>query len=163
MAYRKMDYYNRSELLKRISENNADLRNLRFLAEKIKILINKIDPYIQENTSTVCPSCERVCCINKHAYYELEDLIYIYALGLKEPSYKKGIKDTDPCQFLTKKGCSIYRYLRPFRCNWYFCEPLLKNMENGNARKYRKIINLMGEILNNRRELMDEFLRLSMK
>lgn len=152
-----------AELLKVCEKNKIDLNIFNTLAEKIKSLIDEIDPLIQENTSVVCPSCEKVCCINRHAYYELEDLIYIYALGLREPSYKKGIKDTDPCQFLTPKGCSIQRHSRPFRCNWYFCEALLKNMEEGNARSYRKIVNLMEEILKTRRDMIEKIFNMSKK
>lgn len=161
LSIKKINWNKKSELLKKILQNNEDLGNIKFLAEKIRALIDKIDPYIQENTATVCPSCEKVCCINKHAYYEFEDLIYIYALGQREPSYKKGIKDTDPCQFLTQKGCSIQRHSRPFRCNWYFCGALLKNMEEGNARSYRKIVNLMEEILKTRRDMIEEFFNMS--
>jgi hypothetical protein len=162
IAFSQIDWGKIPELLKKVfSENNANLRNIRSLAEKIKVLINKIDPLIQEITSIVCPYCEKVCCINKHAHYDIEDLIYVYALGLREPSCQIGIKDTDSCIFLTENGCSIDRYLRPFRCNWYFCEPLLKKMEEGNARTYRAIINLLEEILKNRRELIDEFSKLA--
>lgn len=32
--------------------------------------IQRIDPFIQQHTSMVCPRCQAVCCLNKHAYYK---------------------------------------------------------------------------------------------
>jgi len=126
-------------------------------AHLVKKLIDKASYFIQKNISEVCPSCENVCCINYHAYHDYEDIVYMYAIGLKLPDYKRGIKDSDPCQFLSEHGCKIERAVRPFRCNWYFCEPLLRHIENGPARPYREFINIFHEIIDIRSEMLKEF------
>jgi hypothetical protein len=105
------------------------LQKVKELARKIKDGIEKINPFIQQTTQTVCPDCRDVCCIHKHGYYNFEDLIYIHALGLKPPVYEFGRKDSDPCQFLTENGCSMERPFRPSGCNWYFCDFLLNHIE----------------------------------
>lgn len=143
-----------------LSKHHNELTHIKNLSRIIKFRIEAIDPFIQQNTSIVCPHCENVCCINKHGYYDYEDLIYIHALGLKPPIYKQGLSDTDPCQFLSKFGCTIKRPVRPFRCNWYFCNTLLNHMEQGPARPYRILIKQLDEIIDLRKEMIDTFFKI---
>lgn len=142
------------------SEHHEELAHLKDLARILKFRIDEIDSFIQQNTSIVCPNCENVCCINRHGYYDYEDLIYIYALGLRLPVYKKGVSDTDPCQFLSKFGCTIERAVRPFRCNWYFCSALLDHIEQGPSKPYRVFVKQLDEIVDLRKEMLDEFFRI---
>lgn len=143
--------------------NKSALNRVIQKAHLLKENIDKISHFIQKNTSEVCPYCENVCCINLHAYHDHEDMVYMCALSLKLPTYKEGIKDSDPCQFLSEYGCKIERYARPFRCNWYFCEPLLMHMENGIARPYREFINTLHEIIEIRSRMLKEFFAISEK
>jgi len=126
-------------------------------ARMLKEEIDGISSFIQLNTSVVCPACEKVCCVNKHGYYDHEDLIYVFALGLKGPVYGAGIHDTAPCQFLSERGCSRERSARPFRCNWYFCNTLLTHMEQGPAKPYREFITRFQGIIETRGKMIDEF------
>jgi len=109
--------------------NNADLEKVRIVAGKIKEGFKKINSFVQQGTSRVCPWCRDVCCISKHGYYTFEDLVYLHALGLKPPDLQFGRKDSEPCQFLTPDGCSLERPVRPSGCNWYFCEALFDVIE----------------------------------
>lgn len=148
------------ELLKKFSsEHNKELSYVKDLATIIRFRIDAIDAFIQQNTAIVCPHCENVCCINRHGYYDYEDLIYIHALGLTVPIYKEGVSDTEPCQFLSRYGCTIERSIRPFRCNWYFCNALLAHIENGPAKPYRTFIKKLDEIVNLRKEMLDAFFK----
>jgi hypothetical protein len=159
--HKRSDWNEAIELLKTFSSEHAyELSHVQDLARIIRFRINEIDAFIQQNTAMVCPHCERVCCINRHGYYDYEDLIYIHAMGLKPPTYKEGISDTDPCQFLSEYGCSIERSLRPFRCNWYFCNALLNHIEQGHAKPYRTFIKQLDEIIDLRKEMLDEFFRI---
>jgi hypothetical protein len=139
------------------SNQSHKLRRVRDLAQKIKEGIEKIDPFIQQSTEAVCPRCTNVCCINKHGYHNSEDLIYIYALGLKLPDYTFNKDDSTPCQFLSDKGCVMSRSVRPSGCNWYFCDSLLDYMEarpeNG------KFDDDMRDVAELWLEMMDEFQR----
>ena len=109
--------------------NSADLEKVRIVAGKIKEGMKKINSFVQQGTSMVCPGCRDVCCISKHGYYNFEDLVYLHALGLKPPDLQFGRDDADPCQFLTPNGCSLERPVRPSGCNWYFCEALFDVIE----------------------------------
>jgi hypothetical protein len=128
---RDQDVYLKSNLfLENIFLSNRDnLQKVRLLAEKIKAGIEKINFFVQQGTSNVCPGCKNVCCISKHGYYNFEDLVYLHALGLKPPDPEFGRDDAAPCRFLTPDGCSLERPFRPSGCNWFFCELLFDIME----------------------------------
>ena len=122
-------------------------------------LIDGIDSFMQQSTAEVCPHCEKVCCMNRHGYYDYEDVIYIHALGLKPPAYNKDIHDTAPCQFISEYGCTIERSLRPNRCNWFFCNTLISHMENGHAKSYREFLDSYNDAIEKRKEMLDGFFK----
>lgn len=124
----------------------------------LKNAIETIDAFIQGHTAEVCPHCRNVCCINRHGQYDYADLIYIQALGLKPPAYKDNVRDTDRCQFLEASGCTIERSLRPFRCNWYFCDAILKSMEEGAVKPYRQFIKEFQRVIELKKAVADAFL-----
>jgi len=111
------------------SRDQDKTRQVRLIACRVQEAISGINRYIEESTSAVCPSCRTVCCRNKHGYHTHEDLIYLYALGLQPPQNDSAGQDADPCYFLTAKGCSLPRTMRPSGCNWYFCDSLYDHME----------------------------------
>jgi len=133
------------------------LLRVKEIAQKVKAGIEKINPFIQQSTEAVCPRCINVCCINKHGYHNSEDLIYIYALGLKLPDYNFDRDDSAPCQFLSNKGCIMPRSVRPSGCNWYFCDPLLEYMEAMPV--YGKFDDDLRDVAELWLEMMDEFHR----
>jgi hypothetical protein len=126
------------------------------LALEVSDLIEAIDPIIEMATSAVCPDCTSVCCINRHSYLTDDDIFDIHALGKKISSYKKGIKDEEPCQFLGELGCTISRPLRPYRCTWYFCTPLLEHFKAGPAVDYRIFIALLEKLTLKRKDMLDK-------
>src|SRR3990172_2436373 len=130
--------------------HRQELRGLRELALAVSGSIEDINAFIQQGTEAVCPSCEKVCCINIHSYHEYEDIVYILALGDEVPSYKQGVADSAPCHFLGKRGCTISRFLRPYRCNWYFCTPLLEHLTACPASAYRGFIASLEELTRKR-------------
>ena len=108
------------------------------IADDLKKALTALSPFIQRHTSLVCPACERVCCINRHGYHDATDRLFLSALGTGVPLNETARQDTDPCRFLGERGCTLERWMRPFRCTWYFCEPLLKSMEEDGERAHRE-------------------------
>jgi len=139
------------------SHHNSDLCEMNRLAMALRQNIDAVDHFIQQNTAQVCPDCQKVCCINKHGYYDYQDLIYIVSLGLMPPLYRQGIVDTAPCQFLSQCGCVIERSIRPFRCNWHFCSSLIAFMASGPARPLRKFTLQFKVLQALRQEMIDFF------
>jgi hypothetical protein len=135
--------------------DDGDLNKIRHLASSIKKTFEHISPFMQEATREVCPRCPDVCCISKHGYYTQEDLVYLFALGLKPPQMIFGKNDPDPCQFLLKTGCCMDRWLRPSGCTWYFCDSLLDYMELQPA--YREFDEMLREVAELWIEMTEEF------
>jgi hypothetical protein len=123
-------------------------------ARELKYLFDSLTPFIQRHTERVCPVCETVCCIDRHGRYDKEDKIFISALGIHIPAFIPDRKDTDPCQFLTSRGCSIERWQRPFRCTWYFCDALLESMKDDRGRPYRSFVHSLQKLVLIRQQLL---------
>ena len=131
---------------------------VRNLAALIAEDMENLGAFLQPHTTVVCPECVSVCCINRHSYHALDDIVYICALEEKIPLHNSAIEDSAPCQFLGKLGCTIARSLRPYRCNWYFCSPLLAHISFHNSnRHYRLFINLLQKITEKRQKMMEEY------
>jgi hypothetical protein len=137
------------------------LKIIRDLAILLSAGMAELDSLIQQHTAIVCPECSSVCCINRHSYHSLEDIAYIYALGKKIPHHASGLEDFLPCQFLGEKGCTLSRSLRPYRCNWYFCSPLLEHIQQRSSRYYSRFIYLLQDITGRRQKLIREFASLT--
>jgi hypothetical protein len=113
---------------------------LRRAALEMKAAYEAVSPFIEEHTSTVCPSCKSVCCIDRHGAHEEEDIAFVAALGEALPPEKPRADDTEPCRHLCPEGCRLPRWQRPFRCTWYFCTALLEAMPRDNPRRYRSFM-----------------------
>jgi len=138
--------------------NMGSFETVREIASGIAMEIENLSVFIQQHTAVVCPECSSVCCINRHSYHTFDDIVFIYALGEHIPLHTPGLDDSGPCQFLREPGCAIPRVLRPYRCNWYFCSPLLDRItELNTSRNYRLFIKLLQKIAGGRQRLMEEY------
>jgi len=159
------EYGNLSRVLRHTGDmfekHGQELIRVRDLAREISELIESMSPFVQHNTEAVCPSCQNVCCINLHSYHDHRDIVYLHALGEKVPSYKKGIDDVAPCQFLGERGCMVNRSLRPYRCTWFFCTPLLDRIRCSPVSLYRRFIDSLQLLTQKRQDMMNLFLEIS--
>ncbi len=108
-------------------------------AEKLKQLLIESSPLIEEYTAAVCPDCADVCCRQKHGLYVERDMLYLNALDVEVPPRDDSMPLEGPCQFMGTRGCVKPRWLRPFKCTWYFCEPLLAALDQGPQRRARRL------------------------
>ncbi len=132
---------------------NADKKEK--LAQEMKKEIQAVSLFIQRHTSLVCPECKNVCCVNKHGSYDRDDVLFIESLGIRTPAQVSDRGDMEPCRYLSTQGCSLERWRRPFRCTWYFCEPLLESMKNDRGKIYREFINSLQRLMSTRLRLLD--------
>lgn len=134
------------------------LDKVRDIATGISAELEKLGTLMQQHTDIVCPECTNICCINRHSYHALDDIIYIYGIGGGIPIHKSGLDDDAPCQFLGNSGCTVPRVFRPYRCNWYFCSSLLEHIiEHSSSRHYRSFIKLLQWITVERQEMTKEY------
>jgi hypothetical protein len=117
------------------------------VAKKLKQLLIESSPIIEEYTSTVCPGCTAVCCRQRHGLFLERDLWYLHALGVDAPPRDQARPMEGSCEMMGPKGCTQPRWLRPFKCTWYFCEPLLAALNEGPQRKVRKLSATLQEMI----------------
>ncbi|MBF0328968.1 MAG: hypothetical protein HQL10_07405 [Nitrospirae bacterium] len=160
LSFKNKANWDKTLLLLENAFKAPEMLRLKGVALSLVEAVRLMDGFIQENSAQVCPDCVKVCCKNTHSYYDHEDLIFIYSLGRKAPEYAPEIDDEDACQFISEKGCTIERAFRPFRCNWYFCDPLIKHMEEGPQKAYRKFIAIFHDAIDLRRRLVEDFFML---
>jgi hypothetical protein len=116
-------------------------------AEKLKLLLIESSPLIEECTAHVCPGCIDVCCRQKHGLYQERDIRYLHALGVALPKRDATRPLDGPCECMGTRGCAPPRWMRPFKCTWYFCEPLLAALNEGPQKKARRLAAVMQEMI----------------
>jgi hypothetical protein len=116
-------------------------------ARKLKKLLIESSPLIEEYTAAVCPGCIDVCCRQKHGTHRERDLAYLHALGTPSPPMDGERDPNGHCQFIGQAGCTLPRWMRAFKCTWYFCDPLLAALDEGNARKARRLSAVLQEMV----------------
>ncbi len=137
----------------RMLRSGEKTRTPEGLARLMEESFERLSPYIERHTGKVCPACKKVCCANKHGTPEREDLLFYRALGAEaEPA--NGPADA-VCSLLGASGCGLPRWRRPFRCTWYFCEPLLDSMRRGNGRQYRLFVEELDRLVKLRARLLE--------
>jgi hypothetical protein len=117
------------------------------LAKKLKLLLIESSPLIEEYTADICPSCTDVCCRQKHGLYCERDIRYLRALEVAIPLRDTARPLEGPCEAMGPGGCILPRWLRPFKCTWYFCEPLLAALDRGPQKKARQITIIMQKMI----------------
>jgi hypothetical protein len=116
-------------------------------AQHLQQLLIECSPLIEEYTAAVCPGCADVCCRQKHGKHCERDLAYLRALGTPAPPLDAGRDPDGPCQFMGRAGCTLPRWTRAFKCTWYFCEPLLAALDEGEPRKARRLSAALQEMV----------------
>ncbi len=125
------------------------------LAVEIKEAFKTVSPFIEKHTAIVCPECNNLCCKDKHGRYDKDDIKFLKTLNETIPPEQPDRDESGPCRYMSEIGCSIERYLRPFRCTHFFCDPLLNSLENDNAKLYRAFIEYLQYLISIRQKLLD--------
>ncbi len=143
----------------RFPQHNRQLfAGLRTKALEVKDHIDALSPLLEAFTASVCPSCKSVCCIHRHSRYDRSDMIYMTSLGRDVLDYRSDVEETAPCRFLSGSGCILERSLRPYRCTWYFCTPLLEHiMTVTGSAEYRNFVKQLQQITEKRMEMINHF------
>ncbi|WP_456432278.1 hypothetical protein [Thermosulfuriphilus sp.] len=128
---------------------------VRAISRALKEIISQLDPVIEGYTRLVCPQCVDICCSQTNAFYDFADMVVILAGGAKLPVYDHRRSLLASCQFMGPYGCHLPRWRRPYRCTWYFCEPLIKKMEKLPAKEYRRLLGDISRMQAIRRDLLE--------
>lgn len=115
-------------------------------ARELKRLLIEHSHLIEEYTAVACPDCIDVCCRQKHCLFREKDIVYLTALGEEVPVRDETTPPDGPCQFMDPTGCSLPRWRRPFRCTWFFCEPLLNALRDAPVKRSRELSKALQEM-----------------
>jgi hypothetical protein len=126
------------------------------IAEQLKRLLIESSPVIEEYAAAICSGCTDVCCRQKHGTFRDNDILYLRALGIDVPPRDQGRPPEGPCELMGPLGCVQPRWLRPFKCTWYFCGPLLKALSESPPRKTRRVSAMLQEMADLYDELAKE-------
>lgn len=118
-------------------------------------LFDELSPFIEKHTSVICPGCQNVCCIDRHSAPEDDDQKFFEIMKIERPGRPAKAMDMEPCRYLDERGCALARIMRPFKCTWYFCPPLLNSMTEDRGRDYRRFIIALNELLDLRRKVVE--------
>jgi len=116
-------------------------------AERLQQLLIENSSLIEEYTRELCPVCTDVCCRQKHGIYRKRDVIYLNALGTAIPIRDPARPLEGPCEAIGERGCTHPRWLRPFKCTWYYCEPIIRAMRDRPQRSTRALTAAMEEMI----------------
>ncbi len=122
------------------------------LARLMRESFMRLTPFMERHTGRVCPHCPKVCCANRHGTPEEEDFIFYRALGVAARPASGA--PFEVCSLLGATGCKLPRWQRPFRCTWYFCEPLLDSMRRDSGRQYRAFVAELARLVGLRGRLL---------
>jgi hypothetical protein len=117
------------------------------IALKLKQLLIDSSPLIEEYTATICPDCTDVCCRQRHGLYRERDIGFLNGLSIAVPQRDETRSLDGPCESMGPRGCLKPRWMRPFKCTWYFCDPLLAALNNGPQKKARKLSGMMQDMI----------------
>ncbi len=146
------------EALKRFFlDHREELEEVFLRGRAYLAAFDSMDPFIQSYTARICPSCGTVCCAQRHGMPEYADIVGMLAMGVEIPSYTPGLDPRGECQFMGPRGCVLSRPQRPYRCTWYFCDPILLEIDLGPMKEYRFFLHGVQELSRTRGEVLRSF------
>lgn len=138
-------------------QNHQKLTPMADAAQTYKEAMELVSSFTEEYTQKTCPYCGTVCCAQKHGLPEFGDVAAFLSLGYEIPSYDLNRPLSGACQFMGKRGCILERIVRPYRCTWYFCDPLLTQIEIGPTAHYNQFIKLVQRLSETRGRMLAIF------
>ncbi len=131
------------------------------MGERLKDSFMLFDPLLQELTQLTCPYCGNPCCAQRHGIPEYADIVMFLSMREEILDYDLTRDPSGECAFISEKGCILPRYRRPYRCTWYFCDPMLLEVERGPSKRYKEFIRHVKTLAEERRNLLEFFLYLN--
>jgi hypothetical protein len=123
------------------------------LSRQLKEAFDTVSPFIEKHTAVVCPDCKEVCCADQHGRHDDDDLLFLEALGEEVPEFPVEKKEDGACRFMAETGCSLERWMRPYRCTLFFCDSLMKSLACDNAKLYRAFLDYFEHLVLLRKEM----------
>ena len=136
------------------------LKASRQSARETRIRLESIFSSLDDLCLMTCPRCPDVCCLSASPWYDLRDLIFLHLNQLSIPLTQpiSGFKET--CCYLSHKGCTLPRIIRPWICTWYLCPAQTANLKKRSINRWQALSRVLGNIKARRKKMEDEFIRI---
>lgn len=100
------------------------------LAQELRAAFEGAEEHLERLAALSCSGCAKVCCRDMHSVHDRVDLEFLSALGAQKPIRATPTEGgAGPCRFIKREGCSLPRWMRPYKCTWFFCEEALEALE----------------------------------
>lgn len=97
------------------------LSGARAHARSASEALKRAFPLLDTLCRSTCPWCPEPCCLHAPVYADFRDLLLLALTREGFPPGQLRRRFSDPCRFLTSKGCALPRTQRPWVCTWYLC------------------------------------------
>ncbi len=145
------------ELACLIRGNRPDLDRAVQAAEAVRQGMGHLIPVWESLCAATQQQCQDNCCTAQRVWFDFRDLLLFHLLGLAIPPGQTRADLSEPCRYLSSRGCSLPRLTRPWRCSWYLCQPQVELLAAQPPKEQRRFSRLLRSVLENREEMDSSF------
>ena len=143
-----------------IQRYQAELKPVVTIARRARVRLETVFELLDDICAATCSRCPDPCCLTASPWYDFRDLIFLhlnrFAIPLTQPieTYRA------VCSYLSSRGCTLPRPIRPWICTWYLCPVQTASLRNRGPDRYKTFNRTVQEIKGYRRRLEDGFVRI---
>jgi hypothetical protein len=120
-------------------------------------------PSLDDLCLKTCPRCPDACCLSASPWYDFRDLVFLHLNHFPIPLTQTISAMKETCCYLSHKGCTLPRMIRPWICTWYLCPTQMAKIRSGGFSHWQTLSRVLIEIKAFRKEMEDEFVRVIAK
>ena len=142
-----------------LNRHYQDLYPATQISRNIRNRLESIFDALDELGRITCTRCPEICCLSASPWYDLRDLVYLHLNQLPIPLSQtiSGIRET--CCYISDRGCTLPRIIRPWICTWYLCPTQTACTRKSNDGRPQTLSRTLEEVKTLRKDLEDEFIR----
>ena len=137
----------------------TELEQAALTARKLRHLLVSIFSDLDDLCMATCPWCPEPCCLSASPWFDFCDLLYLHLNQLEIPRTQPIHTYSDTCCYLSSRGCTLSRLIRPWICSWYLCPVQTAYMKKKGRRRWEAFNRMVWEIKKGRKRLEEEFIR----
>jgi hypothetical protein len=143
-----------------IHRYEIELRPVVTIARRIRDRLASVFPLLDDLGAATCFRCPFPCCLSASPWYDLRDLLFLHLNYLPIPITQPVETYGAACCYLSPKGCTLPRAMRPWICTWYLCPVQKANLRKQGPDSYETFNRTLDDIKRCRRQLEDSFIRI---
>ncbi|MBW1988325.1 MAG: hypothetical protein JRI97_02145 [Deltaproteobacteria bacterium] len=142
-----------------IRKSAPDMARALSLARTIQDNLDSLARPMDDLCAATCPWCPEPCCHTAVVWLDFPDLLFIHLAGHKPPPRQLRETTSGPCGYLSPKGCTLPRTLRPWVCTWYLCPTQKRVLATWSQDAQDRVHTLVDHTTRTRRHLEHAFIK----